>query len=136
MKKRVFITAKFKGLENKIEIEHLCELVKESGFEDFCFVRDVEGYEKAFNDPKEMMAKAKGEIEKSDILLVDITDKPSGGRALEVGIAFALNKKVLIIMKKGTEIKNTWEGVADTIIEYEKLEDIVPDLKIVLSSYK
>ena len=132
MGKRLFVTAKFKGLENKVEIENLCQLVKESGFEDFCFVRDVKGYEKAFDDPKEMMRRAKEEIEKSDALLVDITDKPAGGRALEVGMAFGLGKKILIIKKKGTEMKNTWEGVADMVIEYEQIEDIVTKLKTFL----
>jgi len=31
----MFITASFKNGENREEIEHLCSLVKQSGFEDF-----------------------------------------------------------------------------------------------------
>jgi nucleoside 2-deoxyribosyltransferase len=89
---KIFITASFRNGENKEEIEHLCGLVKTAGFEDFCFIRDVENYKKAFDDPQELMQRAKDEIDKSDALLIDMTDKPTG-RAIEAGIAFALNKK-------------------------------------------
>ncbi len=73
----VFITASFKEGKNKDEIEYLCSLVKESGFEDFCFIRDVENYQKKFDDPKELMNKAREEILKSDTLLIDMTHKPN-----------------------------------------------------------
>jgi len=52
---KIFITAPFRNGENKAEIETLCRLVNEAGFEDFCFIRDVENYKKAFTDPKELM---------------------------------------------------------------------------------
>ncbi len=131
---KVFITASFKNGENKQEIEQLCALVKAGGFEDFCFIRDVENYQKVFNDPKELMLRAKVEISKCDFLLIDLTDKPTG-RAYEAGIAYALNKKIIVILKKGTPIKDTTSGIADSIIEYENIEDIVPSLQNVLKSY-
>lgn len=124
---RMFITASFQGMENKDEIEHLCSLVKKVGFADFCFVRDIEHYQKTFNDPKELMNKAKEEIEKSDCLLIDMTDKPTG-RAIEAGIAYALGKKIIVIMKKGTQIKDTTIGISDLIIEYDNVDEIVAPL--------
>lgn len=120
---RIFITASFQGVENKEEIENLCLLVKNAGFEDFCFIRDVEYYKKVFDDPKDLMQRAKEEIEKSDYLLIDMTDKPTG-RAIEAGIAYALGKKIIVIMKKGTRIKDTTRGIATVIFEYEKIEDM------------
>ena len=86
--KKMYITASFKDGENKEEIEKVCGLVKQAGFEDFCFIRNIENYQKMFNDPKELMKRAKGEIEKSDYLLIDLTNKPTG-RAYEAGIAYA-----------------------------------------------
>ncbi len=131
---RIFITATFKESKNKKEIEHLCSLVRDSGFEDFCFIRDVEHYQKTFTDPKELMSRVKKEIEKSDILLIDMSDIPTGGRAIEAGMAYALNKKIIILIKKGTTIKNTSIGISNYIIEYEKLEDIMLVLKNLYSS--
>ena len=125
---KVFITASFKEGENKKEIEHLCSIVKKAGFEDFCFIRDVENYQKVFNDPKELMDGAREEIIKCDVLLFDATNK-STGRAIEVGIAFSNKKRIIVIMKKETLIKDTLRGVADGIITYNKIGDIQSDLK-------
>jgi nucleoside 2-deoxyribosyltransferase len=127
MKQRMFITASFKGGKNKQEIEHLCALIKSAGFEDFCFIRDVENYQKAFSDPAQLMKRVKEEIEKSDYLLIDMTDKPTG-RAIEAGIAYALGKKVIVITKQGTQIKNPTKGIAATVIEYDNLDEIVNQL--------
>jgi len=73
------------------------------------------------------MARAKQEIEESDYLLIDMTDKPTG-RAIEAGIAAALDKKIVTIMKKGTKIKDTTRGISAAIIEYNDIEDIVKPL--------
>jgi len=125
---KVFITASFKGGKNKKEIEKLCSIVKNAGFEDFCFIRDVENYQKVFNNPKELMNRAREEILRCDVLLYDATKK-STGRAIELGIAFSNNKKAIVIVKKGTVIKDTLRGVAAAIITYSQIEDIQQDLK-------
>jgi nucleoside 2-deoxyribosyltransferase len=127
--KRLFITASFQGGENKEEIEKLCELIKNSGWLDFCFIRDVEHYQKVFSNPSKLMQRALEEIQKSDALLIDMTDKPTG-RAIEAGMAYALGKKVIVIYKSGTVIKDTTRGVAVETIEYENIEDIVDKLRL------
>lgn len=121
---KVFITASFKESANKIEIEKLCSLVHDAGFEDFCFIRDIEKYQKVFSDPKELMKRAKEEILKCDVLLIDLTEKPTG-RAIEAGIAYGADKKIIVIIKKGTEIKDPVRGIADIVIEYENIKEIV-----------
>lgn len=126
---KIFITASFQNDENKEEIEELCSLVKEAGFIDFCFIRDVENYQKVFNNPKDLMNRALAEIKKCDYLLIDMTDKPTG-RAIEAGMAYALGKKIIVIMKKGTKIKDTTRGIATAIIEYEDIKEITQGLKI------
>lgn len=122
---RVFITASFG--DSKENIERLCSAVRAAGFEDFCFIRDVENYQKTFDDSKELMQRAKEEIGKSDALLIDMTDKPTG-RAIEAGIMYALGKRIIVIMKNGTKIKDTVRGIASEIIEYKNIEDISPIL--------
>ena len=121
---KVFITTSFKEGKNKEEIELICSLVKESGFQDFCFIRDIENYQKVFDDSRKLMNRAKKEIEKCDILLIDMTNKPTG-RVIEAGIAFAQNKRIISIMKKGTKIKDTTRGISDAVIEYKNIKDIV-----------
>lgn len=127
MKPRIFITASFQEGKNKQEIEYLCRLVKSAGFEDFCFIRDIENYQHVFEDPNTLMKRAKEEIEKSEYFLIDMTDKPTG-RAIEAGIAYALGKKVVVIMKRGTKIKDTTRGISTTVIEYDKIDEIVDPL--------
>lgn len=123
---KLYITSSYG--DTKEEIEKLCALVRSAGFEDFSFIRDVENYQKVFDDPKELMRRAQEEIEKSDALLIDMTDKPTG-RMIEVGMAYALAKKIIVIMKRGTQIKDTTRGIADIVIEYDQLEDIIQGLK-------
>lgn len=124
----MFITVSFQGNDNKKEIEELCSLVKQAGFDDFCFVRDVENYQHVFDDPKDLMKRTFEEIKNSDWLLIDMTNKPTG-RAIEAGIAYVLNKKIIVIMKKGTIIKDTVVGISEKIIEYENINDILLYLK-------
>lgn len=126
-KPRIFITASFEGGKNREEIEKLCELVRSAGFEDFCFIRDIEHYQKIFDNPAELMKGAKEEIEKSEYLLIDMTDKPTG-RTIEAGIAYALGKKVVVIMKRGTQIKDTTRGISRAVIEYNRIDEIVDPL--------
>ena len=123
----MFVSASFQNAENKKEIEYLCKLVKSAGFEDFCFIRDIENYQKIFDNPSELMKRAKEEIEKSDYLLIDMTEKPTG-RSIEAGMAYALGKKVVVIMKRGTRIKDTTIGISAKVIEYDNLNEIVSSL--------
>lgn len=124
---KIFVTIPFET--SKERIEEICSLVRKAGFEDFCFIRDVEHYQEIFDDSRKLMQRAKEEIEKCDALLVDVSKKSGGGRFIEAGIAYSLNKKIIIIAKKGTKIKETVEGISDVIIEYEKILDILPKLK-------
>lgn len=123
---KTFVTSSFG--DSPETIERLCAIVRSAGFEDFSFIRDIENYQKNFNDPKELMQRAKEEIQKCDALLIDMTDKPTG-RSIEAGMAYALNKKNIVIMKRGTQIKDTTRGIADLVIEYDELEDIGVGLK-------
>lgn len=103
-------------------------MVKEAGFDDFCFIRDVENYQKMFHDPRELMSRAKSEVLNCDALLIDLSTL-SIGRSLEAGIAFGAGKKIIILINKGVQLRDTAKGVADKIIKYVDLIDIVKPLK-------
>lgn len=125
---KLYITAPFKGEENKNEIENLCNLVRAAGFEDFCFIRDVENYQKVFNDPKELMARLTTELAACDGLLIDLTYQ-STGQLLEMGMAYAMGKKIIALMKKDLKISDTARGAAGYLVEYENWEEIKEKLK-------
>ncbi len=131
---KVFITTTFKGDSNKDYIEKISELVRKSGFEDFSFIRDVEDYV-SIPDAHELMHRASEEIAKCDALLLDY-DGPGHGCMIELGIAYAHKKKNIVITKKGTNIKKTILGVADTVIEYENIDDILSPLSQLYLQWK
>lgn len=127
---KLFITARFKGEENKADIERLCEAVRAAGFEDFCFIRDIEKYQRGFfADPHKLMARMREELLKCDGLLIDVSDNPGGGRLIETGIAFGHNKPVIVMVKRGAQISTPILGVVDRIVKYDEIEDIVEPLK-------
>ena len=132
---KAYVTASFKGTDNKKEIEYLCSLIKQSGFEDFCFIRDIENYQKVFSDAHELMRRAKEEIAKCDVLFIEYSG-PGHGRMVELGIAYALDKKVILLTKEGTFVKETILGVVNSVIEYKKLEDISAPLSKLLLEWE
>ena len=103
----------------------LCDSVRKAGHQDYCFVRDVE----KIDDPKALWERALAEIKKSDCLLIDVSDAPSGGRVLETGIAFALRIPVVVVAKTGTTFKDIFSGVSDYIIFYDHYGDITSSLQ-------
>ncbi|NPV67773.1 MAG: hypothetical protein HPY64_11555 [Anaerolineae bacterium] len=125
----LYITATYKGTDNRAEIERLCELAAQAGWEAFCFVRDIEGWAHIFDDPRALMARTLAEIAACDALLIDLTEKPTG-RAYEAGMAYALGKRVIVMVQRGIPIKDTTRGIAAAIIEYDQIEDIVAPLRL------
>ena len=132
---KIYITAPFKNGGNKEEIEKMCLIVKQSGFKDFCFIRDVENYQKIFHDAHELMKKAEDEIRKCDALLIDY-DGPASGRMIELGMAYAMGKKIILITKNGTSVKETVAGVTDGIIEYNELEEVIEPMSRLMLKWK
>lgn len=126
---KVYVTSRFKGKDNRQEIEALCKAVHNAHMVDFNFTRDVEHYEKTFDDPKQLWAKAYDEIGACDALLIDVSDGPTGGRLVEAGMAYALRKPVIVTMKKGVHYKELFDGISATVIEYDSHDDLTAQLK-------
>lgn len=126
---KVYVATRYKGAENKHEVEALCEAVRDAGLHDFSFVRDVENYKKTFDDSKQLWARAYDEIGACDAFLVDVSDNPSGGRLVEAGMAYALGKTVITIKRKGVPHKMVFDGISRAVIEYEDYKDLSAQLK-------
>jgi len=132
---KVYITAPFRHWDNKSEIEYLCSLVAQSGFQDFCFIRDMENYQKIFDDAHELMRSAYEEIEKCDALLIDY-DGPASGRMIELWIAYALGKKIILIHHASYTVKAVAEWVTDIVIPYNQIENIVQPMSELFNRWK
>jgi len=117
---RLFVASHYNHLDNKSELDALNSIIADAGFEVFNFVTT---YTAPFESNKLMMAQARKEISLSNALLVDVSEK-STGRMIETGIAYALGKKIVLIAKKGSFIKDTLRGIADLVVEYDNINDI------------
>jgi nucleoside 2-deoxyribosyltransferase len=125
---RIYVTARYKGDQNKADINKLCGFVREAGWEDFCFVRDVENYQKMFKQPDELMRRSLEEIIASNALLLDLGDNPSSGRIVEAGIAYALGKMVIMLKQPNTVVSDAVLGIASIVITYNEHKDIIAEL--------
>lgn len=132
---KIFITTRFStAAESKQNVEQLCAAVRQAGAEDFCFVRDVEHYQHVFDDPKELWQRAKDELAKCNTLLIDVSDGPTGGRVVEVGMAFASNQPIFVVAKRGTQYKQFFDGIAHAVIFYDTYDDIIAELRQAINS--
>lgn len=126
---KVYVTARFKSAENKHEIDALCKAVKNARLKDFNFTRDVEHYEHTFDDQKASWDKVRDEIGTCDMLLIDVSDHPTGGRVVEAGIAYAMRKPIIVVQKPGVSHKQLFDGIASKVITYKDHDDLTRQLK-------
>jgi len=130
--KRAYLAISFSDRHTlDTEISYLVKKVKEVGVEVFVFVNH---YNFKQNQEIEMMKTAFNELDKSDLLLAELTKK-SIGVGIEIGYAYANQKPIIYFRKKGSDYSTTAAGCADYIIEYtdkiewvEKLINIISKL--------
>lgn len=75
-----------------------------------------------------MMKTAFEEIDSSDFLVADLTTK-SIGVGIEIGYAFAKEKPIFYLRKKGSEYSTTASGCSNYVVEYENELDLVEIMK-------
>lgn len=83
----------------------------------------VDKYNFKSHQEKEMMTTAFAEIDKSDFLIAELTNK-SIGVGIEIGYAFATKKPIIYIRQKGATYSTTTAGCSDVILEYENKTDL------------
>jgi nucleoside 2-deoxyribosyltransferase len=124
--KTAYIAYKFKGTdpkELKAYLEELSKVVEESlECKTFIFFRDMQNWGKIEMDIKEVVDKASESVGKCDFMIIEASEK-ANGVYFETGYAKALEKKIIVIHKTGTEA-NFLESAADVSIEYENWDDL------------
>ncbi len=107
------------------EIDSLKKLFDKNNIELLVF---VDKYNFKSNQEKEMMKTAFEEIDSCDLLIAELTTK-SIGVGIEIGYAFAKEKPVLYLRKKGSEYSTTASGCSTHVIEYVDELDLYNTMK-------
>jgi nucleoside 2-deoxyribosyltransferase len=111
-------------MRNKELIDAIDEVFKKLGMETSVIVRDFEIFGEKKYDSHVLMAETFEEINASDIVVIEFSEK-GVGLGIEAGYAAAKGKPVWVIAKTGSEISNTIAGIAEKIVFYDKPEDLI-----------
>lgn len=123
--KRAYLGFKFhEDMSNQPLIEEIDAIFKELGMETSLVVRDFERYREKKFDPHVLMKKTFEEMDVSDIVVVEFSEK-GVGLGIEAGYAAAKGKPIWVIAKTGSEISDTLAGIAEKIVFYNKPADLL-----------
>ncbi len=134
MKKAYFAISYAKRKLFDKEVKDLLNLFKKNNIKLLVF---VDNYVFKEDQEKEMMKTAFEEIDSADFLIAELTTK-SIGVGIEIGYAFAKNKPIFYLHKKGSEYSTTASGCSNTTIVYKNelnlVEIMEKHLKIILKN--
>lgn len=119
--------SKRKELEKEVQV--LKNALETFGISGFVFVDE---YQFSANEETEMMQKAMEDVEKSAILIAEVSEKGIG-IGIEVGYAKAKNIPVIYVRNSSSEHSTTVSGIADFKIIYENEIDLEEKLEKIIS---
>ena len=121
---KAYISIKYhKDNSNKDCIEKISFALECNGFETVCIARDIEKWGQVELSPQELMRRTFTEIDESNLIVVDLTEK-GVGLGIEAGYAYAKQIPIVVIARKGSDISTTLQGIAQKLFLYEKSEDL------------
>lgn len=126
---KIFLAIKFHDdLSNKIMIEDISKNLEVDGVKVVIMERDYERWGAIKLDPQELMKITFEEIDKSNLLLMEFSEK-GVGLGIEAGYAYAKEIPIVVIAKHGSDISNTMRGVVKEVIFYENTGELREKLK-------
>jgi hypothetical protein len=129
---RYYIAYKFLGSDGeelKEKLNTISSVIEEAGHNPFIFFRDIKKWGAIKMSPDDIINSAFVELKKSDAFFAFVeSDEKSEGMLLESGYAKASNKKIILAIKKGINLRFL-RSIADTIIEFEDLSDLKEKMK-------
>ncbi|WP_213190350.1 hypothetical protein [Cloacibacterium caeni] len=121
------------SFSKKNELEKEVQAIKNAlgkfGISGFVFVDE---YQFSAKEEKEMMQKAMEDVEKSAILIAEVSEKGIG-IGIEVRYAKAKNIPVIYVRNSSSEHSTTVSGIADFKIIYENEIDLEEKLEKIIS---
>ncbi|NMB89354.1 MAG: methyltransferase domain-containing protein [Chloroflexi bacterium] len=121
---RVFLSIKYHpDLRNRTLVESICTALERNGLETCCIIRDVELWGARQFSAQELMDITFREINRSDLLLVELSEK-GVGLGIEAGYAHARCIPVVIAAPRGADISTTLQGIAQQVLRYENIQEL------------
>jgi nucleoside 2-deoxyribosyltransferase len=88
-----------------------------------CIARDVEEWgEKKFGS-RELMQKTFDEIDSSDIVVVELSEK-GVGVGIEAGYARAKGKPIITVARRGSDVSETLKGISREVFIYQGASEL------------
>lgn len=126
---KVFISIKYReDNSNKDCIEKISSALERNGFETVCITRDIEKWGQIQLSPLELMKKTFAEVDSSQLIVVDLTEK-GVGLGIEAGYAHAKEIPIVVIARSGSDISTTLQGIARKLFFYDEFEDFASFFK-------
>ena len=108
---------------NREHIEGISAVLGRQGFETACITRDLEKWGEVQFDPGTLMQRTFAEIDTSDVVIVDLTEK-GVGVGIEAGYAYAKHIPIMTIARTGSDISETLRGISQKILLYDRYDDL------------
>lgn len=126
---KAFISIKYReDNSNKDCIEKISSALERNGFETVCITRDIEKWGQIQLSPLELMKETFAEIDSSQLIVVDLTEK-GVGLGIEAGYAHAKEIPIVVIARSGSDISTTLQGIARKLFFYDEFEDFASFFK-------
>jgi 2'-deoxynucleoside 5'-phosphate N-hydrolase len=109
--------------QNKVRIRAISAALAQNGIETVCIARDVEQWGQISLSPQELMRQSLAEIDASDLVVVDLTEK-GVGVGIEAGYAYAKGIPVVTIAPKGADISETLRGISRQVFWYNDFDEL------------
>jgi nucleoside 2-deoxyribosyltransferase len=126
---RYFISYKFTGvgLEKLYnDLDPIVKSIRDFGHDVFCNLYSLAEYQENGFGTNQIMQHCFDEIEKSDVLIIYVTDTFGGGSAIECGYAIGQGLEILaLIPKNSPETYTTLKALSHHIIEYTDQDDLL-----------
>ncbi len=111
--------------QNRSWIENISAALAQNGFETVCIARDVEQWGQVHLSPAELMQRSLAEIDTSDVVVVELTEK-GVGVGIEAGYAYARYIPIITIARKGADISATLQGISQKLFLYDNADELFP----------
>lgn len=121
---KVFLSIKYHADHfNRERIEKVASTLERCGLTVTCIVRDIEQWGRIRFEPTELMRRTFAEIDASDWVVVDLTEK-GVGVGIEAGYAYAKRIPILTVACMGADVSETLRGISQRVIHYDSGEDL------------
>ena len=121
---KAYISVKYRAdNSNKDCIENISTALERNGFGTVCIARDIEKWGQVQLSPHDLMQRAFAEIDSSNLLVVELTEK-GVGLGIEAGYAYAKQIPIVVIARKGSDISATLRGIAQKLFLYNEFGEL------------